>query len=174
MKTFVTLSIIFSLIIFIGCQSQPGNENAKANSDSSIVAKKGKRLRNEPIPDTVWVRQCITDYQSIYGQCSDQGIKASHSEIVTYEKAALLKWLNDVSANSNCDNLRIYFGVYPSASSAPPIGVDIKGVQNIKPNRLTVFIWPYYKDGVAKYNAALKQPPGNEDVPPYDLGEIYP
>ncbi|MBD3747933.1 MAG: hypothetical protein IE931_00405 [Sphingobacteriales bacterium] len=89
------------------------------------------------------------------------------TDAVGFKLDSLKKWLESLDVNE-VDAIRIRFGAYT------PEAIDNEHRAKDLENRLTVFLWPYYKGEMAKKSRVRTNQDGSELINPYNIGTLYP
>ncbi len=181
-KLFFVLHVILVAGLLLSCNGGNSNKTGSMTKEDSAIIIAWKAVYKDATPemlfttfdkkikDTNWVKTCIANYQKIYKNCADAGIKKAHTDTISYSAKELSTWLLTVLNGSDCDSIKITFGVYnglPSSSTDPLTPDEIK---RVKDGRLTIFLWPFSGNGRAK---SSKKASGDL-IDPFDLGEIHP
>lgn len=184
MKKLLHLSAVMLISFLVcSCSNQPAQTSTGISKEDSAILIAWKQMYKDKTPEEVynkkilvripnhkWVDSCIDRFKNVYGKTSDGNIKKAHTEEVVFNKKELQNWLNYLDSATICDNINIQFGVYPEVINATDLsGID---VSKIKPNRMTVFLWPYNGKKRATLIAKAKAP--GDEADPYNLGEIHP
>lgn len=112
---------------------------------------------------------CIANYESFKLKLDTNQLKTMlRTTDVGFNFIELKYWLNDTLKGVQVDEIRIYFGAYTKEYSETYLDSNTSLV-----NRLSVFLWPYYKGkrAVKVKNDASKN---DELVDPYNIGNIHP
>jgi hypothetical protein len=184
MKKNLQLSF-FLMITFLvwSCKSEPTPTSTGISKEDSAILIAWKQLYKDKTPEEVynkkiferipnrkWVDSCIDRFKNVYGKTKDSIIKNANTEEIVFDRRELLFWLINLGDSTNCDSINIRLGVYPPKISQGTLGtID---VLKVKPNRMTVFLWPY--NGRKKATITSKANTVGEEADPYNLGEIHP
>lgn len=126
---------------------------------------------SKKIPDKKWVKACIANYVVKYSTCRDVEIMSTYTESVQYDLELLKKWLNNDLAQTNCDNIKVEFGVYKGNTFS---GATSDDVAKIKDNRLTVFLVPYCGKNRATITKEYENFLLDTEADAFDLGQLEP
>lgn len=184
MKKLLHLSSIMMICFLVwSCSNQPAQTGTGISKEDSAILIAWKQVFKDKAPDDLnkyrpaqkipnhaWVESCIADFKLVYGKTSDGSIKKAHTEEVVFNRQELLDWLSELGQQTNCDSINIRFGVYPKTIN--PTDLSGINVSKIKPNRMTVFLWPY--NGRKKATITSKANAPGDEADPYNLGEIHP
>jgi len=132
--------------------------------------KKDTSKQIDKVVDPTLAQSCIDDYEILYKSSANSTILRAFTSSVSFSSPDLVTWLGEVCKPGATDtnNLRICFGIYNirMMSAYPEISQHL--------NRLTVFIWPYNDNKKASYLKEDKVVRGGGEVPPYNIGSLYP
>jgi hypothetical protein len=185
MKKFLQLSS-FLMITFLvwSCKSEPTPTSTGISKEDSAILIAWKQMYKDKTPedvnnikidtriiDHVWAESCVQEYKSIYSNTSDAKIKKAHTEEIVFDRIELQNWLKYLGDSTNCDSINIRLGVYPK--KIYDTNKVNKNASKFKPDRLTVFLWPFNGNKKATLNIKTNAiNDGNAD--PFNLGEIHP
>lgn len=129
------------------------------SSKSSLIESK----MDVPVnPDSAQL--CIDNYTSIRKSMNPKILsKMLETNYISFNLKELKKWLTNNVSDSKFTDIRIYFGAYTKdvlANAHKPDTLE---------NRLTVFLWPYNKN-----NPSISRDGANQQIQPYNFGQIYP
>lgn len=107
---------------------------------------------------------CIDNYVSIRKSMNPKLLsKMLKTNYLSFNLKSLKKWLTNNVSDSKFTDIRIYFGAYTKDVLANA------GKPDSLANRLTVFLWPYNKN-----NPSISRDVANQQIQPYNFGQIYP
>jgi hypothetical protein len=175
------LTTIAFLTLFISCKRDKDQTAPTACKRLFALQKllAGKPSSRHPFDTPVPINiadECTQNYQTIYDKKTADftKIKAAYEHTATFGSDNLIKWLNDISANSNVNQIKIKLAVYNAdiVNQFPQLSA--------KHDKLTVMLYAYHDNDVAVYNQdALKAKtsrfgnPG-DPVDPFDLAGLEP
>ncbi len=150
------------------------NTQAENTKKANAVKLQKLSLLDVKIPDHSWVQTCIRQYANVYGVTTDTRIKNAHTTEIAFQRDLLKAWLEELELTTDCDNIRVQFGIY---TGNPDNRYTIPHINRIKANRLMIFLYPYSGNNKARITALPLSAKGKmvgEEADPYDLGEIHP
>lgn len=124
---------------------------------------------------------CIERYKELYGTTIDPDqLLQAYTESVSFDINLTMDELTRLKANTNCDNVRLMFGVYVNAADFPEVDPrDYEG----KEGRLTIFLWPHCGEdrastfmvqSLANNDDGNNNDDDNDDAAPLNMGSVEP
>lgn len=129
------------------------------NSKAALIESKMDRPVN---PDSAQL--CVDNFVSIRKTMNPKVVsQLLKTNYISFNLKDLKNWLQNDVGNSQFTDIRIYFGAYTKdvlRNAHKPDTLE---------NRLTVFLWPYNKN-----NPSISRDGANQQIQPYNFGELNP
>lgn len=134
------------------------------DSDSNKSALIESKMDRPVNPDSAQL--CVDNFASIRKTMNPKVVsQLLKTNYISFNLKDLKNWLQNDVGNSQFTDIRIYIGAY----TLDVLRNGNRRDRDTLENRLTVFLWPYNKN-----NPSISRNSANQQIQPYNFGELNP